>query len=351
LADFLPKIDQTFFSIDRSQFIDAISVVARFLNNPEWLVYQWGSFRPFDAGLSQLLLGLTEVVNLGIQLQALCDCENFESLLEGFLNPTQFQDTLFETKVAFFFYTLPSVYSLKFAQEYTIRGRIKRPEFVVSTNQGLLCVECKRPHLYAQKALLRLHRVADYFKSAISQQAWPRGLRLEVEITGPLRGNVTRLAFSIVEEAITEKRKGETICKGPFKYHALDRSEDFKLPSAPWHTDTMVLDQDIPVGLLDPNFTQLRVADYNLDSKFKRSVGSRINEALRQLPETESCMIFLGEVSPRIAQPVCLRRIDEQAYAHIRAFAIYEDTLPTLVFRKSDFTFINRLFKSLESTS
>ena len=81
LADLLPKIDQTQFNITREEFLNALEAVSSFLKRPDWLVYQWGSFRPFNAGPAKLILSLEDVITLGIQLRCLCKFTNFDMLL------------------------------------------------------------------------------------------------------------------------------------------------------------------------------------------------------------------------------------------------------------------------------
>ena len=349
LADLLPKIDQTQFNITHGEFLNALEAVSSLLKNPDWLVYQWGSFRPFDAGPAKLILSLKDVISLGIQLRWLCKFTNFDMLLGGFFNPPQFEDTLFEVRVAYLFALLPAVKDLRFSPEYEIRGRLKRPEFEVETEYGRVCVECKRPHLFVQNAIQSLDRVAGHFKAAMSKHNWPADLRLEVEIKGPLSGNILEFIDRILEHGLNVGPRLDPIIVGPFCSHVVQRDDSFRLPSAPWHTDTMILDKNVATCLLNPEFTALRVANYSLDFKFEKSVGIRINEALRQLPETEKCMIFIGGVSHRIAEPVCRKRFNDPVYNHIRAFGICEDTFPSLVFRQSDFALITGLFESIES--
>ena len=349
LADLLPKIDQTQFNITREEFLNALEAVSSFLKRPDWLVYQWGSFRPFNAGPAKLILSLEDVITLGIQLRCLCKFTNFDMLLGGFFNPPQFQATLFEVRVAYLFALLPAVKDLRFSPEYEIRKRLKRPEFEVKTEYGRVCVECKRPHLFVQKAIQSLHTVADHFKTAMSEHNWPADLRLEIEIKGPLSGNILELIDIIIEQSLNVGPISDPIIMGPFCFQVVQRVDSFRLPSAPWHTDTMILDKNIATGLLNPEFTALRVANYSLDSKFEKSVGIRINEALRQLPETEICMTFIGGVPHRIAEPVCRKRFGDPVYKHIRAFGIFEDTIPSLVFRQSDFALIKGLFEPIKS--
>ena len=353
LVDLLPTIDNTLFTISRNDFLNALANVAIFLNNPSWLVYQWGSFVPFDAGPAKLVLSLKEIVDLGMQLSCLSKYHNFDRLLAGFSNPPQFEDTLFEVKVAYFFASLPTVTEIRFEPEYNVRGHFKHPEFAIEGRDGRICVECKRPHMFVQEAIRRLHRIRDAFHSAMVKQNWPSDLRLEVEIKGRLYGRVVELISTAVEEAIKSRDIPGPIIIGPFQLYVVRRSNHFHIKSAPWHTDTMILEKGIATGLLNPEFTALRVADYSMDSRFERSVGSRINEALKQLPKTEKCMIFIGQVSPRIAVPICQKRLGDSVYTHIIAFGIWmiDDPYPSLIYRQPDSKFIKEFFDSVGSVA
>lgn len=345
LADHLPVIDETHFKIPRSEFLRALEDVAGFLKRPDWLVYQWGFFRPFNAGSMNLILGLKDVIVLGIQLRRLSKFSNFEMLMSGFFNSPQFEDTLFEVKVAYFFASLAAIKDLRFSPEYKIRGRIKRPEFEVDTEYGRLCVECKRPHFFVQKAMQSLHRIAALFKAVMVGRQWPSELRLEVEIVGPLRGSVPEFASITLAEGIKTGPRLEPLVVGPFRSYVVRRTDSFRLPSAPWHTDTMVLDkEDVAAKLLNPEFTSLRVADYSLDSKFEKSARIRVKEALKQLPVTAKCMIFIGGVPPRIADPICRERFGDPVYDHVRAFGIFQDEVPAIIFRESDHSLIKAIF-------
>jgi hypothetical protein len=345
LSDLLPTIDTHNFAIDRDAFIDALEAVGQHLNNPEWLIYRWGAFYPIPCGTFNSGFSLDQMVEFGIYLKNANRFDNFKMVLKGFFNPPQFLDSLFEVKVAYLFSTLLSFIDLRFAPEYMIRGRLKRPDFEITTTNRLYCVECKRPHVYAQLALKSLQAVSKAFNSKMTEANWPADLRLEVKIVTPLHGRVSDFAFQIVKSGIESGPVIDPIAIGPFKAYVVRRPEPFRLPSAPWHTDTMIVG-DTPTGILNPAFTSLRVSNYKLDSKFETSIGARVREALKQLPESEKCIIVIGDTSPRIAVPICQKRIDDPAYSHINIFVVYDEK-PTLIFRDNDINMIKDLFGNI----
>lgn len=340
LADLLPTIDTHTFAIDRDAFMDALETVGEHLNNPEWLIYRWGTFYPIPCGAFSSGFSLNQMVELGIYLKNANRFDNFKIVLKGFFNPPQFLDSLFEVKTAYLFSALPSFKTLHFAPEYM---HLKRPEFAITTNGGLYCIECKRPHIHAQLAMKSLQSVSNAFHSVMTEANWPADLRLEVEIVSPIHGQTSDFASQIIKNGIKSGPVLDSITIGPFRGYVVKSPEPFRLPSAPWHTDTMIVG-DTPTGILNPAFTSLRVSDYKLDSKFITSIGARVRAALRQLPESEKCIIVIGDTSPRIAIPICQKRIDDPAYSHINLFAVYRDENPTLIFRDNDKNMIRDLF-------
>lgn len=348
LAELLPTIDMHTFVIDKETFIDALEAVGQYLNNPEWLVYRWGAFYPIPCGAFNSSLSIGQLVDFGLYIRSASRFRNFDNVLKGFSNPTQFLDSLFEIKIAHLFSNLHSFIDLQFEPKYNVRNRIKRPEFEIMTTNGQYCVECKRPHMHAQMAIKSLQAVGKEIYEKMVELNWPTDFRLEVELVGPKSAPISDLASRVVEAALKNGEKHEPFFLSPFKVFVVKRSDPFRLPSAPWHTDTMILG-NTPTGLLNPTFTSLRVADYRLDSKFETSIGGRVREALKQLPEDQNCIIAIGDTSPRIAVPICKKRINDKAYSHIKLFVISVNNDRTLVFRDEDFSAIKEIFKDIKN--
>lgn len=132
LAKFLPSIDNYTFTISRRDFIEALSSLSLFLREPEWMIYQCGTLGPIPVGTSKLVFSLSRACELGIRLKGLSKFKDFEKLLVGFSNPTQFEDSCFEAKVAYWFSTLPTARDIVFSPNHLVNGKVKNPEFDVS---------------------------------------------------------------------------------------------------------------------------------------------------------------------------------------------------------------------------
>ncbi len=77
------------------------------------------------------------------KLNALKEFRGFESLANGFSNPTQFSATRFEVDCAFFMHQFRETDSIEFSPEMDIGGSKKYPEFVCSLGQTDIFCECK----------------------------------------------------------------------------------------------------------------------------------------------------------------------------------------------------------------
>lgn len=344
LASFLPSFDARTLDVPAPIFVQALVDVSTFLGEPDWLVYQFGTVGPFHDGTTQHPLELARIVQLGLDLRELSQHENFDALLGGFRNPPQFIDTIFEAQAAAFFSRLTSTKRLHFSPEYEVRGQVKRPEFDVVNDCGMLSVECKRPHLHVQRAAQTFHRLADAVHGGLKAVAWPRDARVEIEITGALREEPTSFARRVAESALTAWRSGQTeFAERSARIFVAPRSSDFRISEPRFGHDIMVLDTDEATGLFNPRMTMLRIANDGLERSFTRSAGARIAEALRQLPDHHPGLIVLGDIPRLIADSAISRRIQDRAYDHVAAFVIGEGSQFHFSYRPENSDLIQRL--------
>jgi hypothetical protein len=325
LAASLPSFDGRTINIPPTIFVEALRDVSNFLGNPEWLTYQWGTVGPFSNGNSQNPVELSRITELGLELRDLSRHENFDALLAQFANPSQFFDTLFEIRVASLFSRFKSTTHMRFAPPYAIRHHEKHPEFDVCNDLGVFTIECKQPHMFVQRATQTFQATADAIYEVLKAIDWPHDLRLEVEILGPPQEHPESFAKSLVDLAVNAIQTGsrEFVC-GTAQAFVVPRKSPFRINDVKFGRDVLIID-DEPTGLFNPNKTMLRVANNGLDHKFARSTGARIAEALRQLPADHYGIIVLGGMPRRIADAAIARRIEDRAYDKVFAFIIHED--------------------------
>lgn len=347
LAEKLPKIDNRQFNISKQNFIKCLAALAEYLGNPDWMLYQWGAFLPIPCGGISLQLDLKTAIELGVQLNAISKYRNFDRHLAGFFNSTQFPDSMFETRVAYLFSSLPTVSDLVFSPEHIVRGKLKRPEFDATTKKGVVSVECKRPHTHLQKAVVFFQSFVNAVKSVMKDVNWPSDLRLEIEVIKPFKEQVDILATRIVEQALGGK-KPEKVFEFPAESvscYVLPRESPFILKQkGTLLIDVMVLDKSEATGLFNPRFTSLRVVNRNLDNRFSRSTGSLVRNALKQLPSHQPGFIFLSELPFKIAENVSQRRLRDPVYSNVMAFGIWDTSKFQLVFRDKDSDYMHEIF-------
>lgn len=325
LAGFLQAFDSRPLDVPASVFVQALADVSTFLEEPDWLVYQFGTVGPFHDGTTQHPLELTRIVQLGLDLRALSQHENFAALLAGFQNPPQFIDTMFEAQTAAFFGRLISTKRLHFAPEYEVRGRLRRPEFDVINDLGVFSVECKRPHLHVQRTAQSFYRLTEAVHDALKAASWPHDARVEIEITGALQEQPNSFAQRVTESGLAAWHRGETeFAEHSARIFVVPRESDFRIADPSFGHDVMVLDTSEATGLFNPRMTILRIANDGLEYSFARSAGVRIAEALRQLPDHHAGLIVLGDIPRRIADSAISRRIQDHAYDHVVAFVVAE---------------------------
>lgn len=177
----------------------------------------------------------------------------------------------------------------------------------------------------------------------MKENKWPDHLRLEIEIVGNIKESMQTLSQNTIDLALkTSKRWIKRFSyKETVRGFVVNRKSSFRLTRVQVHTDIMIIG-DKATGLLNPEFTALRVGTNRLDALQKKSVGSRLAAALRQLPKDRNCIIFIGGVPYRITEPACKARLSDKAYSHIRAFGSWDNELK-FVFRRNDRAFMHSL--------
>ena len=118
--------------------------LVEYLGPQPWMTWRWGAFSIPTGRRSTRVTDAGEAAQLGLDLAAVAHCDNFVATLQGVANPPQFDDSMFEVRMARWCIELPAVNSLRFGPEYNVRGHLKRPDFEIATPIGPVVCECKR---------------------------------------------------------------------------------------------------------------------------------------------------------------------------------------------------------------
>lgn len=280
----LPTIDGVTFNLSRDRFIDLLASFAEWLRNPDWLIYRCGSF---VLGMSTGQIGplsLSTFIEVADRLIRLSMFDGFSGLIEGFRNVTKCHDTVFETRVADLFVSLPTFHALELSPEIVVRGSIKRPDLRVSVASRSLVVEAKVPRLNGAKAGRKFSGEVDCIKAAMASVGWPSDRRLEIEVMSHLSKPMSQVAPRIVARA-TETREGSFADSG-MEVHVLPRWKPFVTNERGFIADVL-FGEDRAVSLLEASDVNLRVVNNVLFGKVATSVGRTLAVALSQLPTDE----------------------------------------------------------------
>lgn len=335
----LPLADAS-LSVDKiSRGLDGLVAA---LGPTEWMTWQFGGFRlPTGVNGSQLL-GAGEAARLGLDLEALAGQENVDRLLAGFRNPTQFDDSVFEAKMARWCLDRDAVSGVRFAPRYLVKGHLKSPDFELETPVGTMVCECKRLHVFETDLTKRLSRIGKAFDTAMKQQSVPEDVRIECEVVGRLPSDLSAIA-SIACSVAMSRPIGEFLDSGPFR---MARSEVGKSPVLRnekhlWHAAVRI--GDTPTGITD-EFTYLRLSSPRMERALTRASGRLMNSAHRQLPEHLPGVIFV-DAPLTFARPAALERLMLAEYAHCVTIGIFGSGVVDLSRRNIDEAVVDWIFK------
>jgi hypothetical protein len=211
----------------------------------------------------------------------------------------------------------------------------------------LLSVECKRPHRWAGDAIDRFRKIAAAIKEAMTQAGWPEQTRLEVEIIGTVREEPSAFAQRLLGTLNSTVGDSVHVMDDCARVHVVPRSEPFRVTDVKVGKDVMVLPAGQAFGLFNPAVTTLRVVHRDLDQRFARSAGAKCADALKQLPECQLGLIFLGDIPLRIASQVFERRIHDSAYDQVVALGVLDGDQFSLNFREHRRSALERLFRGM----
>ena len=133
----------------------------------------------------------------------------FQSLIEGFRNPTQVNATLFEIQVAAWCAARKLTQSIQLSPPVQIGGGIKRPEFLWHTDLGDLYCECKQENSFDNKATKRVQKLTEVVgRSFEANGPWNESSRLDVIIGHPARDGVDQIIERSIREAAARQQAG-----------------------------------------------------------------------------------------------------------------------------------------------
>ena len=341
-----------FCNLTISEVEASLEFIIANLPSGEWLMmYPW---LPQSLGLFEIRKGkkttgtitLLELVNLGFRLSKLANCKGFNKLLEGFSNPTQFHDTIFETDTAYYCLSCAKIKKIEFSPLRSVRGKPKNPDFELHTETGELVCECKNLHPQESDYLIRFEKIFRSIETSMRTVCIPDDIRVSIHLTHAPRGSLTHWSNSIAQEVngMIQNKTPKDKKLGSFSIHIGPRHQRSPRPKKPHLVAGVVTIKNRPTPLTN---TSLEMTAGYFDSAIERIVGRTIRRANSQLPEHKDCAIFLKTSRLTCAETAVDLRISLKSYSHILAFGLWSNKI-AFRGRLKDQAKINDIFGPLQ---
>ncbi|MFA6038131.1 MAG: hypothetical protein WC748_08450 [Legionellales bacterium] len=244
------------------------------------------------------------------KLTALRGCEGFQSFSDGFNNPTQFYDTLFEVDCAYEILIKPDTVELVLSPEVKVKGSIKRPDFKFLTKTGLtVYCECKSMNSVDRakksKALRIMSRIEPKINALLSDN-----FRIEIEFKSlpqTWNSNYSDQITAVIETLVKEK-----FMETHLDVDILGHKTKIKLCRC---RDDLYFRSLMNVGnkAVSDNPTLIIGENMNL----KKSIKEIIRRALTQLPPEEAGVVFIDSLNERNAKEAIYEFFSHNKIKHL----------------------------------
>lgn len=231
---------------------------------------------------------IENIIKVATKLNTLKSYKNFDSFSEGFKNPTQFSDTIFEVDCAHFSLKSFKTKNIEFEPEVIKNGKVKRPDFllILFDSTEIIC-ECK--------SLSSLNRAKGSKALKLMEQLEPElhetlDFKYRVEISfKSLPGHWNRNYSNQLHGAV----------KTLIKYRTIDETISLNFIDANHSTLIRLSKIDEPLFFKElinvgnqpkTNKPTLVISEQN---NIKKDIKNSIRDARTQIPETENSIIFL----------------------------------------------------------
>jgi hypothetical protein len=287
-------------------------------------IFPGGMLTVRTKGRSSVGLSIVEMLRTTRALKKMAGYKGFEKLIAGFRNPTQVLATAFEVAVAQWCTERAVHICLEFSPEVSVKGRIKRPEFLWKTTLGNLYVECKRGEIFDNDFQTRLRRLSEICGDEYKRhEPWDAALRLDVVIEGVARNNVERRLRQVVERAASALHAGRSEV----------RFEDGEIEAV--LRARQEPPRDLPGGarlgcvLVGTEPTRIDAANslYTLTMSLRayrvRAAGRLLREARSQLPRHQPSAVFIESGDAEACRTKIVSLLGQPEYANTPWVAVW----------------------------
>lgn len=243
----------------------------------------------------KMAISLVSLLKHLLWLYRLRACKNVTSLKNGFHNPEQFSNTLFEVRCAYFLFSKNTVANFEFSPEVLINGKSKWPEFKFMCETQEVYCECKSLLSLKRAFQSKISKLFQAVENDLKKIIVPSDFRVEL-IVESIPSNFNRNLGEQLKAAI------ETIIKQRFLEQVIIDMPDVNgkliLHLKP---NNAVLPNQVDIFLgINPRNSSNSIDAKNFeiifcarDRSLDSSIRSAIKDAYSQLPQDKPVIIFL----------------------------------------------------------
>ena len=162
------------------------------------------------------------------------DCDGFDDLLSGLKNPTQVDDTFFESLAAVICLENPFTKAIQFGKEVGVSGSMKKPDFIWITELGEFICEVKDLNPSTHSEYRTFTRRANCLLESVKGNT-PDNYRLEIF----LKDGILKSDFKLIQETL------EILEKGKQDKGNLVESESLQVIVVPMESDKYFVDVNL----------------------------------------------------------------------------------------------------------
>jgi hypothetical protein len=245
-----------------------------FGRHPDWL-------RVYSGGLTTIGRELVDLLTVSKRLMNLRTYGRIDHFLAGLATTEQVNATLFEILIGDWLTTREVHRGLIFEPAVSKGNSIKHPEFLWSTSQGDLYVECKTASSFLTAKTRSLGRLMKSAGDAYEQSDWPDNSRVDITIERAALNGCDRRIAAVLRQ-LAQVEMGTSIKNGEVVAMLSSRGQDL-MKRRGYLINSLITVGQTPT-LLGPTSSHLTIA-LPIRKAADRQLRSLIKEARRQLPD------------------------------------------------------------------
>ena len=297
-----------------------------------------------EIGNADHVFDLYKAWQLGLQINTFSSCPGFDELIKTIQsNPQKIADFMFEAEVAFICSRTLASEDFKFNQQYLINEHLRKPDFEFTSDLGKVIVECKRLHPSELQLYKRYEKLQSRLGEKIVQLGLDKTHRVEIKLSGSF-SSIETLVRNFEKQVVTNNLSQDVSYKeGQNEIWILKQTTPLHFNDSFLSRHSMVSASTSLTEMSTSSAYFVMVVPEEIYRKLVTNLGSLINEANDQIPQSHIGLIFIDTPSTKALQEAWDRKDLNRDYKHILVLGIYHNQGVTLRYRSTDVDKVNQL--------